>query len=660
MHVGISFYADVKAALKGLDDLKRSVSSLNHLVNKHADTFRKAGLAITGALSGMVYQGAAYGGTINDIAGATGLAAETVSTLGYQLAQTGSSIEAIRPALRGMAAGLNEAANEGTPAWHAAQRLGISVTDSSGRMKSLTTILPELADALRGVKNEFERTQIQTELLGRGGMALGPLLSLTSGELKQLEEQSRKVGATIDDLKADRLDTVDDSFENIRAAVRGLSMELTDVFARDIQTATDRVAGFIAKWKELPEPTKRFQVEALATGGITALLISRFSAMKAVLGAAVGPLSLITAMLAGQRIAAAGAEAASKNAMDSMLEASNPLAKAWWTLTSASTAATAAYYRHGVSIDGLNAFLKILRDGFVNAAIAAAAADDALGAIGTNAEDTGNKALTAAKKLELYRKKLLSLVPAIMTLSPELRQFELGLASIEARMGGIKEAAGPAFVESVSTSVAAAPFDNAVSAIERFDTALHRARADFGEFLMNEAPNAAMAFTSIADELFTKMAESSGKFLGTLKKAMAAFLRETLMAYVRSKMQELLAARITAIGEALMKGQLKWSELAKIPLIMAAYGAAVAGLSRLKSFKESAIVTRGGEMTGTFHRGDVILGPDAVANLLAGGAGGPSVMVNVTIEGGVNMDRPALAFEMRQLADMIARQWRRG
>lgn len=688
MRVGISFYADVKAALKGLNDFEQSVSKLNNTIKKHAGDFQRAGTAITGALGGMLAQATAYGTNIDNMSRATGVAAEDLSRLQFSAERAEVGLGQLQLGVRTLAANMKEARDGSEKQARAFADMGIAVADGAGKLRPFNDVLLDLADYLSAAGGSTDSLAAATEVLGGRAQALIPWLMQGRTELQRNFEQADKLHVTLKGPLAGSLNQLGDNLDDVRAALRGVSVQAIAALTPALKDMTSWLTNVIARFGAMSPLARQNTVEVAALSGATLLLISQIGKLQYLFGAATGPIGLFAAVLSGAiaacrvfdnaaRDAAIGVltlSGAEREAAVASLENKVAIASAtaaitgWIQATLAGNPALAAQY---TNIEGLS---RAIRTEYVTAAQRAIAETIGFGRTGEVAAEIQAKIEAELAKvnarLDEQTRKAKAAAEAAKTYADRWREVGGAIPGTEAptsfldtldNMGAsLRTVAADVAPVATQVQALAAPFDYAVTAIERFDTAFHRAVADFGDFLTNEAPNAAMTFTGIADELFTKMAESGGKFLGTLKKAMAAFLRETLMAYVRSKTQELLAARITEIGKALMQGQLNWGALAKLPLIMAAYGAAVAGLSRIKSFKESAIVTRGGEMTGTFHRGDVILGPDAVANLLAGGAGGPSVMVNVTIEGGVNMDRPALAFEMRQLADMIARQWRRG
>jgi len=109
------------------------------------------------------------------------------------------------------------------------------------------------------------------------------------------------------------------------------------------------------------------------------------------------------------------------------------------------------------------------------------------------------------------------------------------------------------------------------------------------ESLREYANETAASGLATTERLTQGLLVTEGKYFKAMKKVFAQFLKDTLMGVVRQKAQELLAAKIVAVGEALMKGTLNWAALAAIPGILAAYGAAVAALGSIKSFHSGGV-----------------------------------------------------------------------
>ena len=84
------------------------------------------------------------------------------------------------------------------------------------------------------------------------------------------------------------------------------------------------------------------------------------------------------------------------------------------------------------------------------------------------------------------------------------------------------------------------------------------------------------------------------------------------------------------------------------------YGAARAAISGINSFDESAVITRGGSLSGNVSIGDVIVSPDAMKNFMKGGGGGRSVQVKVIFNGSYAGDSVGFRDDIDYLVEQVA------
>jgi len=106
----------------------------------------------------------------------------------------------------------------------------ISLTDATGRMKPLSTIVQDVSKRLATVTDAAKRARIMTELFGiRGQKAYAALAAAGKESIdtltKELKRASEGVGAATD-IAQRRLNTLMGSFKLLGASVEGISIEL--------------------------------------------------------------------------------------------------------------------------------------------------------------------------------------------------------------------------------------------------------------------------------------------------------------------------------------------------------------------------------------------------------------------------------------------------
>jgi hypothetical protein len=238
-----------------LDDanVKRADQAFRSLVGLSLNLVGAMAL-VTGALLAVTKSTANAGDQARDAARATGLSIEEYQELGFAAKQAGVDVgllgQGIRFAqLRAVAAiqGNKDAAN-------AFAALGIRVKGADGQIRPTIDLLTEAATRISAMEDPTRRTAAATELFGRSGSRLLPLL-LEGGEgIDQLRERARELGFVFDQEGADAADAFNDSLAELGLTVEGakrrLGVALIPTFQRLIQLTTD----WIIRNRQLIDP----------------------------------------------------------------------------------------------------------------------------------------------------------------------------------------------------------------------------------------------------------------------------------------------------------------------------------------------------------------------------------------------------------------------
>lgn len=125
------------------------------------------------------------------------ISAENYQKLAYAMERSGADIEDFR---RGMMTITNAIADTGKGIEGADskfQRLGISLKDASGNMKSSEQVLLESIDALAQMGDETERNALAQDIFGRNASELNPLLNTGADGIRELTEEAEKYGMVL-------------------------------------------------------------------------------------------------------------------------------------------------------------------------------------------------------------------------------------------------------------------------------------------------------------------------------------------------------------------------------------------------------------------------------------------------------------------------------
>ena len=105
---------------------------------------------------------------------------------GYSMEQASGDLAALGEKAMDAAAGAGEGAE-------LFGKLGVVVTDASGKLKSQEQIFNETITALQGMENATERNAIASALLSTTGEELAPILAMTNDELQKMKGNSNVI-----------------------------------------------------------------------------------------------------------------------------------------------------------------------------------------------------------------------------------------------------------------------------------------------------------------------------------------------------------------------------------------------------------------------------------------------------------------------------------
>jgi hypothetical protein len=186
--------------------------------------------AVVASIGAMVSKTAEWGDTLLDASKRTGVSVESLSTLAYAAEQTGSSFEGMQVGLKGLAARASDAAAGNEKLTGAFAKVGVSVLDSTGKMKSQEQLLMELSDGFKAMPNGVEKAALAQELFGKSGLELIPILNEGSDGIADMQARARELGIEFSTDLAGKSDAFKDSQNDVKKAMQGLSIEISTVF----------------------------------------------------------------------------------------------------------------------------------------------------------------------------------------------------------------------------------------------------------------------------------------------------------------------------------------------------------------------------------------------------------------------------------------------
>lgn len=166
---------------------------------------------------------------------------------------------------------MDEAQKAGGPAAEKFERIGVSVMDSSGKMKSLNEIMLQIADKFSTWEDGPRKIAIAVDLFGKSGERLVPYLNQGAAGIKKFYEEAERMGIILDESMIKKGTELDEKFKQISASISAMSKKAV-VGIYEIVTSTQT-------WVEAQE---RLDAAIASAGGLVTEEMSQAIEMQKV------------------------------------------------------------------------------------------------------------------------------------------------------------------------------------------------------------------------------------------------------------------------------------------------------------------------------------------------------------------------------------------
>lgn len=276
-----SFLGDLSPQMDFNKGLTQSITLLGGLAT--------AVIASAGGLFAFVAAGTEASDKLTDISAETGVTVEAIQELGYAAELSGSSAEQMTSSLSGLSKVAGDAARGLGRGKKAFDELGISVKDSSGKVKTADVLFGELGDKFRQLGTDSATQKSIIASLGLDPSTL-QLLNATSDEVGALVEQARALGVVTTE-QAEASAKFQDSLAIAGYGVNALRQKVAIGLAPAMTDITNRFVGFLEANHELIENGLKYLGEIIIS---TMGFIERMSPIVLGLAAAFGVAWLAT------------------------------------------------------------------------------------------------------------------------------------------------------------------------------------------------------------------------------------------------------------------------------------------------------------------------------------------------------------------------------
>lgn len=250
--LAVQITADATGLQSGLKSAETSVGTFNTKATALLDKLSLIGTAAIlagGALGVTLLRNVAN--TADELAKLsqkTGVAVEDLSRLQYAADLSGISGEQLGGAITRLSRSMSDVAQGTGEAGDAFTAMGISVKNTDGTLRLQKDVLDDIADRFASYQDGAEKSALAQKIFGRAGADLIPLLNSGADGLKDMADESDRLGNTIDTNTAKAAEKLNDNITRLETGLGGIARvigsslipelnKLTDEFLTGIQLA---------------------------------------------------------------------------------------------------------------------------------------------------------------------------------------------------------------------------------------------------------------------------------------------------------------------------------------------------------------------------------------------------------------------------------------
>ena len=249
-------------ANSAIDETSGKAESFGSKLKSGISTAAKWGTAIVGgataagaALVKFAESSASTADNIDKMSQKIGISREAYQELDFICSQSGTSVDNLQAGMKSLVSAMDGAASGTASNVEQFNRLGISVTNADGSLRNSEDVMWETLSALQSMDNETEKARLATELFGRSGTELLPLLNSEAGSLEEMKQQAHDLGLVLDDELIDNgvslTDTLDQMKRSFGSIVTQLGASLMPIVEKVAKYVIDNMPKIQALFKRL-------------------------------------------------------------------------------------------------------------------------------------------------------------------------------------------------------------------------------------------------------------------------------------------------------------------------------------------------------------------------------------------------------------------------
>lgn len=237
-------------ANSAIDETDSKASGFSDKLKGGIGTAAKWGTAIVGGATAAVggltkfaESSASTADHVDKMSQKIGISRQTYQELDFICSQSGTSVDSLQMGMKSLTSAMDGAKSGTKSNVEQFERLGVAVTNSDGTFRSQEDVMWDTLSALQSMEDQTEKSRLATELFGRSGTELMPLLNGASGSIEDMKKQANDLGLVLNDEIIDNGVNLTDSLDQTKRAFGSIVTQL----GASLMPIVEKVSDYIQK-----------------------------------------------------------------------------------------------------------------------------------------------------------------------------------------------------------------------------------------------------------------------------------------------------------------------------------------------------------------------------------------------------------------------------
>ena len=205
--------------------------------------------AAAGGIAKIASDTASAGDEVDKMSQKLGLSRTAYQEWDFVLSQNGMDINSMQAGIKTMTNQLDDAINGSTSATEKFNKLGLSVQDLKNMSRE--DVFSAVITQMQGMGDTTERAALASDLFGKSGSNLTPLLNSTAESTEELKNKAHELGMIMSDETVDSSVKFTDTMDALKRSGQGLMVSIGGSLLPIVQQFADKLTEYMPQIKEM-------------------------------------------------------------------------------------------------------------------------------------------------------------------------------------------------------------------------------------------------------------------------------------------------------------------------------------------------------------------------------------------------------------------------